>query len=260
MTPSPGVEHSIELEHLTSPAIADALKGGSRTAVFACGAVEQHGPHLPLFVDAEHGTQLALGVAARLGNALVAPTIRVGCSDHHMAFAGSLTLRKTTFQALVRDYCASLAYHGFERICIIPSHGGNFGPLAEALPVLREEFGEVQLQAFTDIIALMQVWKATVEDVAGLGDRVGGHADIAETAIMLALHSGRVDVDRAEEGFATGLERAEFDRIIKDGFKSVTPNGILGDARGATAEMGEVLISNLADTITLCFERELVQT
>jgi creatinine amidohydrolase len=247
---------SLELEKLRYPAIAKALEAGVRTAVFACGAVEQHGPHLPLFVDAEHGTRLAVEVAGRLGNALVAPTIRIGCSDHHMAFAGSLTIRKETFQALVRDYCASLAHHGFDRICIIPSHGGNFGPLTELLPRLREEFGGVRVQAFVDILVLMEVWRETVEEVAGLGARVGGHADIAETAILLALHPDRVRNDLAEEGYETGMRKEEFDRIISEGFSSVTPNGILGDARGATAEMGDALIAALADRIAGLFQAE----
>jgi creatinine amidohydrolase len=83
---------------MTSPAVRKAIDGGSTTVVIACGAVEQHGPHLPLFMDAEHGVQLAEEVATRLGNALVAPTIRIGCSEHHMAFAGSMTLRVETFE------------------------------------------------------------------------------------------------------------------------------------------------------------------
>ncbi len=239
----------LEIEKLRSPEIAEAIARGTRTAVFACGAVEQHGPHLPLFMDAEHGTRLAIEVATRLGDALVAPTIRVGCSDHHMAFAGSLSVRKETFLALVRDYCASLVHHGFDRICIIPSHGGNFGPLTEALPSLQTEFPSTKIQAFTDIVLLMTVWRDGVQQISGLGQRVGGHADIAETAIMLALHPERVRTDLAEAGFETGLRKEEFDRIISEGFDSVTPNGILGDARGATAEMGELLISALADRI-----------
>lgn len=244
---------TLELERLRSPQIAQALASGVRTAVFACGAVEQHGPHLPLFVDAEHGTKLAIEVASRLGQALVAPTLRVGCSDHHMAFAGSLTVRRSTFDALVRDYCASLVHHGFERVYIIPSHGGNFGPLTELLPDLREEFPNATIEAFTDIVALMVVWRETVEDIAKMGERVGGHADIAETAIMLALHPEYVREDLAEEGFETGLRKEEFDRIISEGFATVTPNGILGDARGATAEMGHALIAALADAITRSF-------
>ena len=67
-------------------------------------------------------------VARRLGHTLVAPTIRVGCSEHHMGFPGTLTLETSTFQAVLRDYCRSLARHGFETICLLPTHGGNFGP------------------------------------------------------------------------------------------------------------------------------------
>src|ERR1041385_9237549 len=103
----------IALEHMTSPEVRAALDAGYTTAIFAAGAVEQHGPHLPLFMDAEHGSKLAEEVARSLGNALVAPTIRVGCSEHHMRFAGSLTLRIKTFEAICLDYCTSLARHGF---------------------------------------------------------------------------------------------------------------------------------------------------
>jgi creatinine amidohydrolase len=77
------------LERLTSPEVRAAIDAGYTTVVVACGAVEQHGPHLPLCMDAEHGAALAEEVARRLGDALVAPPIRIGCSEHHMRFAGS---------------------------------------------------------------------------------------------------------------------------------------------------------------------------
>lgn len=122
------------MDGMTSPDVRAAIDAGSTTVVVACGAVEQHGPHLPLLMDAGHGAELAVQVARRLGNALVAPTIRVGCSDHHMAFAGTISLRRRTFQALCMDYATSLARHGFTEICFVPTHGGNFAPLAEILP------------------------------------------------------------------------------------------------------------------------------
>ncbi len=65
------------LERMTSPDIAAALAAGKTTIIVPAGAVEQHGPHLPLLVDAEYGTRLGMEVAQRLGNALVAPTIRI---------------------------------------------------------------------------------------------------------------------------------------------------------------------------------------
>jgi creatinine amidohydrolase len=177
--PAEPPSEELALERMTSPQVRAALDAGRTVAVFACGAVEQHGPHLPLFMDAEHGSRLAEEVARRLGNALVAPTIRVGCSEHHMGFAGSLSLRVETFEAICRDYCVSLARHGFRFICIIPSHGGNFAPLESMLPRLNDAAGPgVQVVAFTDLPAQIELWRRVVEEEASLGSRVGGHADI----------------------------------------------------------------------------------
>ncbi|MEZ4416487.1 MAG: creatininase family protein [Gemmatimonadota bacterium] len=239
----------LELERLRSPEVRALLDRGMRTAVFACGAVEQHGPHLPMFMDAEHGTHLALAVAERLGDALVAPTIRVGCSDHHLAFAGSLSIRSSTLVALLHDYCRSLAHHGFERVCIIPSHGGNFRIIEEAVPGLRAEFPALTIVAFTDIMALMRLWTELAEAESGLGERVGGHADIAETAIMLAMHPDLVRQDLAAEGYRGGITPEKLEQMIRDGFDTVSPNGILGDARGASAALGQRLIQGVADEI-----------
>jgi creatinine amidohydrolase len=245
---------TLHLERLTSPEIGAAIAAGRTTAVFACGAVEQHGPHLPLFTDAEHGTRLAEEVARRLGNALVAPTVRVGCSDHHMSFAGSLTLRATTLEAVCHDYCTSLARHGFTRVGIIPSHGGNYAPLAEMLPRLRAAVApacEVRLDS--DLMALVALWREVVEVEAGLGARVGGHADIAESSVMLALHPALVRRDLAAEGFRADIDEATVGRIIRDGLHTVTPNGIIGDARGMEARIGERCIAAAADRLAEMF-------
>jgi creatinine amidohydrolase len=236
------------LERLRRPEIEAALAAGRTTVVVPCGSVEQHGPHLPLLVDAEHGTRLGEEVARRLGNALVAPTIRVGCSEHHMAFAGSLTLKEETLVAVCRDYCTSLAHHGFRYLCLLPTHGGNYGPIDRALRELKEAAGpECRVEAFTDLLGSIQVWKRVVEEECGLGERVGGHADIAESSIMLALHPGLVREDLAEAGCTEEPSQELVQRILREGMRSVTPNGILGDARGMTKRIGERCIEELAD-------------
>lgn len=247
---------SLLLEELTSPEVAEAIASGWTTAVVAVGAVEQHGPHLPLLVDAVRGDRLAVEVARLLGHALVAPTIRVGCSDHHMEFAGTLTLRKETLVAICEDYTTSLAQHGFRRICFVPSHGGNFGPLAEMLPALREAAGETcRVDAYTDLVGFMDFWQAAVaEHSAELAARVGGHADIAETSEILTMRPDLVRLDRAEEGHVQDFDEALMHRIFTEGFKAVTPNGILGDARGATAEIGESCVRHAAEGIVAALE------
>ena len=242
------------LERLTSPDIAAALTAGKTTIIVPAGAVEQHGPHLPLLVDAEHGTRLGLEVAQRLGNALVAPTIRIGCSEHHMAFPGTISLQPETFKAVLHDYCVSLSRHGFRKLCILPSHGGNFRIIREALAELNDAVGpDCEVVAFTDLMAIVAVWRRVVEEEVGLGDRVGGHADIAESSVIMSLTPDLVRPERAARGYMPETDEAVIDRIIADGLESVTSNGILGDARGMSAELGERCITALADTLAEYF-------
>jgi creatinine amidohydrolase len=242
--------NEIHFDRVTSPEIAAALESGWTTVVFACGATEQHGPHLGLRMDASHGTALALAVAERLGRTLVAPTIRVGCSEHHMGFAGTLTLRESTFRAILEDYVDSLVRHGFRRIVILPTHGGNFAPLASGLDALRERAGsDVRIDAFTDLARVMEVWTRVADDEGGLGRGVGGHADVAEGSILLALHPESVRPDRVEPGRVGPLDAEVTRRLFAEGMAAVSPNGILGDPTGMNAELGRLLIDALADDV-----------
>lgn len=245
------MNESLLLEEMTWPEVEEALNGGWTTIVVAVGAIEQHGPHLPLLVDAARGDRLAVEVARRLGHALVAPTIRVGCSEHHMAFPGTITLRQNTLEAVCLDYAVSLARHGFRRLCFVPSHGGNFGPLAQMLDDLRAAVGpDCRVDAYTDLVGFMDFWADAVREHApDLVERVGGHADIAETAELLTIRPDLVRGERAVRGHVQKFDAALRDRIFREGFRAVTASGVLGDARGATPEIGEACMAHAADGI-----------
>jgi creatinine amidohydrolase len=246
--------HEVMLERMTWPDVRAALDAGRTTVVVACGAVEQHGPHLPLFMDAEHGTRIAVEVARRLGNALVAPTVRVGCSDHHMTFPGTLSLRASTFEAVCHDYCTSLARHGFRHLCFVPTHGGNFAPLVEMLDRLRAAAGPaVRVDTFDDLTGLIELWTRVVEEEAGLGGHVGGHADIAEASIMLAMHPDLVREDAVAAGYPGPLTPDVIRRMYREGIGAITPNGILGDAHGMSAAIGRRCIAETADMLAAWF-------
>lgn len=249
---------SLLLEHLAWPDVEAALEDGFKTAIVACGAVEQHGPHLPLFVDAEHGTALALSVAGKLGKTLVAPTIRVGISEHHMGFPGTMTIQESTFAAICHDYVSSLVRHGFTKIFFIPTHGGNFKPLEKMASSLNETAGGgVQVVVYANLVGVTEIWEKVLDEVSNLGERVGGHADIAETSLMEHLHPDLVRRERAEAGFTSEMTDEAFTKMIQEGFKSITPNGILGDARGASAEAGERCIEALADVLVAYFKENI---
>ena len=248
---SPMDEQNLLLEEMTWPEVEGLLAAGFTSVVIAAGAVEQHGPHLPLLVDAARGDRLAVEVARRLGNTLVAPTIRVGCSEHHMGFPGTISLRGSTLKAICLDYTASLARHGFRTICFVPSHGGNFAPLAGMLDELRASAGPgCDVRAYTDLHGFVALWKGAVAEVApGLVDRVGGHADIAESSEMLCIRPGLVRGELAAPGHVADFDEALAERIFRDGFRAVTPNGVLGDARGMSREIGERCIARAAEGI-----------
>src|SRR5690348_11502080 len=108
------------------------VAAGRDTVVMALGAFEQHGPHLPLATEVWLGDHLAWAVADHL-DAFLSPTLAVGCSGHHVGFPGTLSLSPTTFGHVIRDLLCALADGGFARAVLLPSHGGNFAPLAAAL-------------------------------------------------------------------------------------------------------------------------------
>ena len=111
-----------------------------------------------------------------------------------MSFPGSFTLREETFQAVVRDQVDSLRAHGFQRIAIIPSHGGNFAPLAASAPSLG-------VAAYTDLAGMIEAWEEIVVAAGGPVGHVGGHADIAESSMILALRPELVRTGLAAAGY-----------------------------------------------------------
>lgn len=227
---------ALELDKLTWADVQAEIEGGRDTVVVVFGATEQHALHMPLATDALIGDELGRRVAERL-DAFVAPTVRVGCSSHHLGFPGTLSLEDPTFQAIVVDLVRSLARTGFRRVVLIPSHGGNFAPLAAAIEQLGELEG-TQVVAITDLTVLLKLAQIGEEE-HGVPLAAGGiHAGEWETSMMLAIHPELVRMDRAEAGFTGPLEEA-IQGMLSAGVKSISGNGAVGDPTGASAENGE---------------------
>ena len=117
---------TVRMREMNWPDIKAAVEQGYTTVVVAVGSTEQHGPHLPTMTDTRIGDEVARRVAMKLGHALQANTISVGCSSHHFGFSGTISLRDETLRMVIRDYVSSLIRSGFDRIVLLPSHGGNF--------------------------------------------------------------------------------------------------------------------------------------
>jgi creatinine amidohydrolase len=246
------------LETMTFGEIRAALAEGRRDVVVPCGAVEQHGRHLPLDVDAVHAERLGQEVAERLGTALVAPTIRVGVSPHHMAFPGTISLRPETFEAVCSDYCRSLAAHGFRNILCFSAHGGNFAPLADMEQRLDDLVGrQIRVIVFSDLRGLIEVWRSAVADAAGDPDSVGGHADVAESSVYSFLRPGAVRTDQLARGYAGPVDDEVLQRLFTGGIKALSDTGVMGDPHGLSDAIGELCVQRVADMIAAHFTRRM---
>lgn len=261
------IESSVVLDDMTWPQVADAIGQGKTTVVLPCAAVEQHGPHLPLATDALLGLAIAERAAWIAGNALVAPPLRPGLSEHHMGFAGSLTLRPATFLALLEDYCDAFARHGFRRVVLFPSHGGNVDMLRAHVPFLARRLAgacEVVLSV-RGTTAFARMMAVLAEKGIGIG-RAGVHAGYVETAMMLAYAPGLVRMELAEAGRCDEefyepetIARSQMESFLY-GIESQSPNGILGDPVGASAEEGELLLQTAAASLAADLQAEPVET
>ncbi|MCZ7571132.1 MAG: creatininase family protein [Ardenticatenaceae bacterium] len=234
------------LFEMTRPEVEQAIAAGVDTVVATFGSTEQHGLHLPLGTDSLWGEFLGDRVARALGDALVAPGVRLGCSEHHMAFAGSLTLREETYAQLVADVCRSLAHHGFRHLVLIPTHGGNFAPLGRAVAAIEPQLSGVNLIAFTDLMAFMdEVFRVSAAHGV-TPEQAGGHAGEHETSLMLAVRPDLVAMADAQPGYV-GDQLSVAPIVFQRGFRAVTENGVLGDPREASATNGEAYLEAMTE-------------
>jgi creatinine amidohydrolase len=234
---------SVLLDDQTWPEIEAALADGVRTAIVAVGSIEQHGPHLPLRMDTLAGDEVSRRIADRLGNAFAAPTIRPGCSGHHMDFPGTITIPAETLMDTIRGYCQSLDSHGFEHIVLVPTHGGNFAPTNTVAPEVAREV-DANVIALADLDEYMGLLNEGLQAADIDYDEPVSHAGATETSVVLAAEEDLVRTDEYEPGHEGPVSTA---RLLSDGFAAVTDNGVLGNPTHATAEAGEKMLELVAE-------------
>jgi creatinine amidohydrolase len=228
---------------MTWAEVKEEITKGRDTVVVAFGSTEQHGRHMPLGTDAVLGDEFGWGLAERL-DAFLAPTVRFGCSEHHLSFPGTISLRQETFESIVNDVVKSLSRHGFRRIVLLPTHGGNFKPLAEAFAKL-EPVENIKVLAFTDLEGLVRTaFKSSLAFGVNAAES-GAHSGEWETSLMLALRPEQVKMDHAAAGFVGEL--SEIMARVFDGIQNLDENGVLGDPRPATAEAGRKYLEEIVE-------------
>jgi creatinine amidohydrolase len=247
----------IELESLTSPQAARVAENGRAVGLIGLGAVEQHGPHLPLGTDAIIARHLAGEIATRVpATVLVAPVLPGGLSSHHLGFPGTVDLPPEVFTGYVRAYLTAMDRLGVRDVALFSAHGGNFGTLGE---LAAEYAGHERLRviAYADMPRYVEVMRDAAESVGLHVPVTDIHAGGLETSQMLFLHGeDRITVPPGLEGYVAA-EEGWLDRMIAEGLHTVSSNGVLGRPDGAGAAAGTAICAALADELSGWMVREL---
>jgi creatinine amidohydrolase len=158
----------------------DAYLQHSQGVIIPIGSTEQHGPSGLIGTDFICAETIAKGVGEKVSG-MVTSTLTIGMAEHHLAFAGTISLQPQTLMLVVRDVVRSLARHGFKRLFFINGHGGN-------IAILRSSFSEVYNE-FPDLRCRLANWwmgKNTFRLARELyGDQEGSHATPSEVAVTM---------------------------------------------------------------------------
>lgn len=158
---------------------------GLATAVLPVGATEQHGPHLPTGTDHVIVERVAVAAAERVDGApvVVAPTIPVGYSEHHLPYGATISVSLDTLRRYLVECCESLIRSGFRRIFLLNGHGGNIDVIGDAAREVATRTGVPVASGSYWVIA----WDALVALGAPESGLLPGHAGAFETALATAV-------------------------------------------------------------------------
>ena len=232
---------TVFIEKLTWEEVRDAIAAGKATIIVPTGGTEQNGPHMAL---GKHNVRIAANaenIAHRLGNALVAPVVAytpeggIDPPTGHMRFPGTISIPDPVFRQVLEYIARSLKQHGFRDVVFIGDSGPNQAGQIAVAATLNAEWagGNTRVHAIPGYYRSDPEGDAAIMMARGIKrEQIGNHADPRDTSQMMAVDPTMVRNSKI---------------VAADG-----KNGIQGDPRGSTAEIGRALIDkNMARTVDL---------
>jgi len=211
----------VDLDRLSSPEVGDGV------LLVPVGSCEQHGPHLPLGTDTLIAERVTGALARRLAGSFVGPSIAIGASGEHAGFAGTLSIGREALELVLVELARSA--DAFGGVVFVNAHGGNRAALRTAM----------------DLLVVEGRHAASMSCGVPGGD---AHAGRTETSLLLWLEPSIVRLAHAAAGAVEPWSEIG-ERVIGHGVAAVSPNGVLGDPSGASAEEGEQLFADLVDRL-----------
>jgi creatinine amidohydrolase len=215
------------------------------------GAIEQHGPHLPIIVDSAIAVSVIGKALSKLDPdvpAYALPPLYYGKSNEHWHFPGTITLSAQTLLAVLTEMAESIYRAGFRKLVLMNAHGGQ--------PQVMEIVARDIHQKYEDFLVFpLFTWRVphiAKELLTQKELEYGIHAGDAETSLLLSILPEQVKMERAVAEYPHGLPedsllsmegKLPFAWVTRD----LTKSGVLGDATVATKEKGDRLLESVSD-------------
>ena len=238
-----------EFEYLSWPEVKNISKDIRSTIIWPFGAVEQHGPHLPLATDSIFVDEIICEVLKLIPSDTPIkklPTQYIGFSPEHKGFDGTISLSSNLITSLIKEVGVQLADMGFKRLILINAHGGQISLLNTAARELRSVAPKLSIFPcflWSGVHGLSELLtKNEIEN--------GLHASLAETSLMMALKSELVGDERPCEGGETQIPEGwslEGNAPTAWFTEDLSKSGVIGDSKGSNKELGNSLKSLLVN-------------
>jgi creatinine amidohydrolase len=234
------------LPAMTARRIAGLADKAWAPVILATGAIEQHGPHMPVAVDALMGQawlSLALSRLPDGASCYVAPPITIGKSNEHTGFPGTLMISRATLRSQILAVAKQVHAWGFRSLAVINTHGGNVPVLVPTLREIRSLYGLRAGMLYSNPVPELSSQEATF----------GIHAGEVETSWIMAAALAHVEQAKAVCEFPARIDDPGEVRpvaapaLVAWASKDVSKSGIMGDATAATAAKGELWLERGAD-------------
>ena len=234
-----------DLEALTSVELRERIAHGTTTVIVPVGGTEQNGAHMVLGKHNVRAHVLADRIADALGNAVVAPTIAyvpegsIHPPAAHMKYTGTISVPDAVFEGLLEAAARSFKQHGFRDVVFIGDHGGYQADLVHVKDKLDREWARdpaCRVHAPPEYYRITQTAYVAALKAHGVSDaEMGSHAGLADTALALAIDPALVRADKLAGPY---------------------PAGVTGNARRATAELGELGTKLVVETTVAAIRKE----
>lgn len=236
--------------YLRWPQVKNLPEKANTLIIQPIGAIEQHGLHLPLVVDAAIVTSVIGRALHQLDEAIPAyalPPLYYGKSNEHIQFPGTIALSAQTLTRVLMEMAQSLYSAGFRKLLLVNGHGGQPQVLEIVARDLRVQYGDL-------MVFPLFIWGAPHRVAELVGQREydeGIHAGDVETSVLLALLPEQVAMSAALKEFpkafpAQSLLSLEGKLPMSWTMNDLSRSGVVGDATAATAEKGEAILASVS--------------